>query len=102
MVSGWVLRQGWRNVTSGQLAWDGNCWRWEHMNEQTASSEQDLSVIADFQRFMVVVLNSGAGGRLWFWVDRNTFPARWLDFRRAVYSTRKTAPEPALIDHVAG
>jgi toxin CptA len=102
LVSGWALRKGWRNATSGQLAWDGSCWRWESMKEQTFNGEKILTVVADLQRLMVVVLDNGAGGRLWFCAERNAFPARWLDFRRAVYSTRKTAHEPAHIDHVAG
>lgn len=99
--SGWALRQGWQNARTGQLAWDGRCWRSEGMTEHAFNGEKILSVVADFQRLMVVVLHGGAGGRLWLCAERSAFPARWLDFRRAVYCTRKTPGEPSHIDHVA-
>jgi toxin CptA len=103
LVSGWALRQGWRNdVNGGQLAWDGSCWRWESIRDQTVSGELELSVLADLQQIMVVMLDGGNGSRLWFCAERSAFPERWLDFRRAVYSVRRTLDGPAGIDHAAG
>jgi toxin CptA len=101
--SGWALRQGWRNAASGgQLVWDGSCWRWESIKDQTVSGELELSVVADLQRIMVVMLDGGSGRRFWFCPERSAFPERWLDFRRAVYSVRKTQGGPAGIDHATG
>lgn len=107
LISGWALRQGWYNgryksYANGQLAWDGNCWRWESALDQTVSGPLELSVVADLQHLLVVMLDNGAGGRLWFWAERRVFPERWLDFRRAVHSTRKTVDAPSGIDHVSG
>jgi toxin CptA len=103
LVSGWMLWQGWRNVaSSGQLAWDGSCWRWESVSHQTVSGELTLAVIADLQQILWVVLDDGHGFRLWFCAERSAFPERWLDFRRAVYSEPKALDGPSRIDHVAG
>jgi toxin CptA len=103
LVAGGALRQGWRNANSGgQLAWDGSCWRWESIKDQTVSGELELSVLADLQQIMVVMLDSGNGSRLWFCAERSAFPERWLDFRRAVYSVRRTLEGTAGIDHAAG
>jgi toxin CptA len=103
LVSGWALRQGGRNAANiGQLAWDGSCWRWESIKDQTVSGELELSVLADLQQIMVVMLDSGDGRRFWFCAERSAFPERWLDFRRAAYGSRKTLAAPAGIDHAAG
>lgn len=103
LASGWALRHGWYGATSGQLAWDGSCWRWEGMQGQIFNSEETLSVAVDFQRIMVVVLNNGSRRRrLWFCAERSAFPERWLDFRRAVYAAPKILHAPAAIDHMAG
>jgi toxin CptA len=103
LASGWALRQGGRNAANtGQLVWDGSCWRWESVKDQTVSGELELSVLADLQQIMVVMLDDGDGSRLWFWAERSAFPERWLDFRRAVHGSRKTLASPAGIDHVGG
>ena len=103
LVSGWALRQGWHNADNGgQLAWDGHCWRWESIQDQTVSGELELSVIVDLQQTMVVMLHSRNRSRLWFCAERSAFPERWMDFRRAVYSVRRTLDGPAGIDHAAG
>jgi toxin CptA len=101
--SGLALRQGWRSTANGgQLVWDTSCWRWESIKDQTVSGELALSVVVDLQQIMVVMLDGGNGSRLWFCAERSAFPERWLDFRRAVYSVRRTLDGPAGIDHAAG
>lgn len=102
VLSGWALWQSWRTVAAGQLAWDGVCWRWESIKNQSVWGELKISVIADFQQIMVVMLEGGNGSRFWFCAERSAFPARWTDFRRAVYSTRRTSDGAAGIDHANG
>lgn len=97
------MRQGWRSTANGgQLVWDTSCWRWESIKDQTVSGELALCVVVDLQQIMVVMLDGGNGSRLWFCAERSAFPERWLDFRRAVYSVRRTLDGPAGIDHAAG
>lgn len=103
LVSGWALQHGWRNATtSGELAWDGGCWRWTSLKDQTTSGEFALSVVMDFQKILVLVLDDGNGSRLWLCAECSAFPGRWMDFRRAVYSDRKALDNKAGGEHVAG
>lgn len=102
LLSGWALWRGWRTAAVGQLAWDGVCWRWESIVDQSVSGELALSVVVDLQPIMVVMLDGGGGRTRWFCTERSAFPERWLDFRRAVYSVRRSANVPTGIDHAAG
>jgi hypothetical protein len=86
-----ATRSSWTHSPIGQLAWDGEAWRWESASYQTGIAGYELSVIADFQRFMLLRLENHAHARLWLWVDRSAMPQRWLDLRRAVYSPRKAS-----------
>ncbi|MFC5522636.1 hypothetical protein ACFPP7_17230 [Polaromonas jejuensis] len=88
--AGLAAYAGWKNVPSGQLAWDGEVWRWESSSYQTGVAEYALSVIADFQHVLLLRLENQAHARLWLWVERKAMPERWLDLRRAVYSPRKS------------
>lgn len=101
LIVGWAIQKSWRSVTRGQLFWDGTYWRWESTEGQTVIAPA-MSVVADLQRVLVVVLDNGAGRRFWFCAERSAFPMRWLDFRRAVYNTRRTSDGTTRIDHVAG
>lgn len=82
---------GWRNAPAGRLAWDGQVWRWESPGYQAGAAEYELSVLADFQRALLLRLENQAHARLWLWVERRGMPERWLDLRRAVYSPRRLA-----------
>lgn len=93
--AGAAVRSGWNNAATGQLAWDGEVWRWESTGYQTGIAAHELSVIADFQGLMLLRLENRASARLWLWVERSALPERWLDLRRAVYSPRKS-PTKAL------
>ena len=85
---------GWRNAVSGQLAWDGDVWRWESASYQSGSGEHKLSVIADFQHVLIVMVENPASAKLWLWVERGASPERWLDLRRAVYCVGKASGGP--------
>lgn len=89
--SGGVAGNSWIHAPVGQLAWDGDVWRWESASYQTGIAGYDLSVIADFQRWVLVRLENQAHARLWLWVEQREMPERWLDLRRAVYSPRKSS-----------
>ena len=90
LLAGLAARISWDNLLGGQLAWDGDAWRWESTGYQTGADEDSLSVVADFQQRLLLRLESQAGASLWFWVEQNAMPERWLDFRRAVYSPHKS------------
>ena len=87
--TGMAVRRGWRRTPNGQLAWDGESWRWESSSYQTGSAEQRLCVIGDFQRVLLLRLENQSGARLWLWAERSAMPERWMDLRRAVYSPRR-------------
>jgi len=89
--AGMAVRSGWNNAAVGQLAWNGEVWRWESKGYQTGIAVYELSVIADFQSMLLLRLENQAHARLWLWVERGAFPERWLDLRRAVYSPRKSS-----------
>jgi toxin CptA len=82
---------GWKNSPVGQLAWDGQVWRWEGPGYQSGVAEYELSATLDFQNLMLLQLENQAHARRWLWVERRAFPARWLDLRRAVYSPHRSA-----------
>ena len=82
-----------KSAPAGQLAWDGEVWRWESLSYRTGTAEYKLSVVADFQRSLLLRLENQARVSLWLWVERQALPERWLDLRRAVYSPhRASAP----------
>lgn len=86
LLAGLAARITWKNLPGGQLAWDGEVWRWESPGYQTGAGEHALSVIADFQQRLLLRLENQAHASLWLWVEQNAMPERWLDLRRAVYS----------------
>lgn len=90
LLAGLAARITWDNLPGGQLAWDGDVWRWESPSYQTGVGEHALSVIADFQQRLLLRLENQAGASLWLWVEQNAMPERWLDFRRAVYSPHRS------------
>ena len=89
VVAGAAAYIGWMNSPVGQIAWDGQFWRWESPGYQTGVAQQQLSVIADFQHLLLLRIENQAHASLWLWVERKAFPTRWLDLRRAVYSPKR-------------
>ena len=87
---------GWQHQPVGDLCWDGLVWRWESVGYQAGVVEQELVVMADFQSSILLRLKNPASASLWLWPEKRTSPARWLDLRRAIYSTPKS---PATAQH---
>ncbi|MES2190325.1 MAG: hypothetical protein V4454_09390 [Pseudomonadota bacterium] len=86
IASGLAAFVGWRRTAVGQLVWDGQLWRWEGSGHQPGMSEQYISVVADFQRLVLIRMENQAQKSMCMWCERAAFPERWLDFRRAVFS----------------
>ncbi|MBH1957486.1 MAG: hypothetical protein I8H91_11800 [Burkholderiales bacterium] len=89
LLAGFAARTSRDNLPHGQLAWDGQAWRWESPGYQTGVAAQELSVVADFQRRLLLRLENQASASLWLWVEQSAMPERWLDLRRAVYSPHR-------------
>ena len=102
LLAGLAARTTWDNLPGGQLAWDGDVWRWESPGYQTGAGEHALSVIADFQQRLLLRLENQAGASLWLWVEQYAMPERWLDLRRAVYSPHKSHASLPPHDFVPG
>lgn len=90
LLAGLSARVSWNHLPSGQLAWDGEAWRWESPGYQAGVAEHELSVIADFQHGLLLRLENRASASLWLWVEQRAMPERWLDLRRAVYSPHRS------------
>lgn len=101
LLSAWLLLLlaavaaylGWRNSPVGQLAWDGQSWRWESPGYQAGVAEQNLSVVADFQHVLLLRLENQAKASMWLWTERHALPERWMDLRRAVYTPQRTSEQ---------
>ena len=85
----WVAFRGWKNSPVGQLAWDGQVWRWEGPGYQAGVAQYDLWAAADFKNVMLLRIENQAHATLWLWAERKSSPERWLDLRRAVYSPHR-------------
>ncbi|MES2508700.1 MAG: hypothetical protein V4625_02160 [Pseudomonadota bacterium] len=96
VAAGCAALIGWKNAPVGQLVWDGQSWRWELPAYQTGISEQNISVMADFQHLMLLRMQDQAGHGMCIWCERQAFPERWLDFRRAIFSPGRPAGLPAV------
>jgi toxin CptA len=89
VLAGMAAYVGWKHTPVGQLAWDGQRWRWDGPGYQAGTVEQKLSVVVDFQNLLLLRLENPAHAHLWVWAERHVLPERWLDLRRAVYSPHK-------------
>ena len=86
---GLLALRSWNNSPVGQLAWDGQLWRWEGRGYQVGVADYELLVAIDFQNLMLLRIENQAHAKLWLWAERRSFPTRWLDLRRAVYSPHR-------------
>jgi hypothetical protein len=90
LASGGAAYTGVKSAPAGQLAWDGEVWRWETLSYQAGIAEYELSVVVDFQHRLLLRLQNQAQSNMWLWVERQAAPERWLDLRRAVYSPQRS------------
>lgn len=95
LLAGMAAWRGWKNSPKGQLAWDGEAWRWESVSYQSGVAEQTLSLVADFQRVMLVRMENQAQASIWLLLEQQAMPERWMDLRRALYSPGKITSTPA-------
>ena len=86
---GLLALRAWYNTPVGQLAWDGQLWRWEGRGYQVGAANYELIVALDFQNLMLLRIENQAHAKLWLWAERRALPSRWLDLRRAVYSPHR-------------
>ncbi len=89
IAAGLGAHHGWKNSPIGQLAWDGQAWRWEGLGYQAGVAQYELSSAADFKNVMLLRVENQAHAKLWLWAERRADPARWLDLRRAVFSPHR-------------
>ena len=98
VCAGLAAYYNWKNSALGQLAWDGQFWRWESPGYQSGVAEQALSVVADFQHALLLRLENKAHASLWLWIERKAAPERWMDLRRAVYSPQRASDQAYRVD----
>ena len=84
---------GMKSSPIGQLVWDGQRWHWESVAYQVGTAEYEVFVAADFQHIVLLHIKNHANAKLWLWVERSTFPERWMDLRRAIYSPHRTTAD---------
>ena len=99
LLAGTAARTSWIRLPAGKLAWNGDVWRWESAGYQAGIAEHEVSVVADFQRILLLRLENQAHASMWLWLEQSAMPERWLDLRRAVYSPHKKPS--ALLPHDA-
>ncbi len=85
--AGFAAASGWAASPIGQLAWDGQLWRWQSAAYSTGVSSVELVLQVDLQRFMWLRLENSAGASLWLWAEKSALPYRWMDLRRAVVTS---------------
>jgi len=66
-----------------ELRWDGQHWSTEGPR---ALAQAAATVHLDLQSLLLVRLRAPERPAQWLWLDRSTFPARWLDLRRALHA----------------
>ena len=86
----------------GQLAWDGQAWRWDSRGYQAGEVTYSVTVAFDFQSVLLLRVGNPARASLWLWAEGSAFPQRWLDLRRAVYSPHRGAATNANRDMDTG
>ena len=79
---------------TGVLYWDGAVWRWTAGYPGSAREARSLTLVADFQRLLIIQLTLDNRRRVWLWAMQSARPERWMDFRRAVHLPGKHAQAP--------
>jgi hypothetical protein len=84
--------RGWVRSDTGTLQWDGQHWLWSGFGE---ISLQQVQLILDFQKFLLLRLRSEDGCVAWLWVEgRTTTPHHWLAVRRALVAAQRSRVDP--------
>lgn len=90
-VAGLMAWRGWASSVTGRLQWNGDRWYWTHFD---GTPVRLLSILLDFQRYILVRLESEKGDATWLWLHSAQMDADWLALRRAlVHGVKAMAPE---------
>ena len=82
----WAVRHSLLRWPQGHLHWDGKSWMLVR-DESSSSVLASLQVIADMQQLLVLRLEPQQGRACHVLLEKKWAPERWLDLRRAVYSS---------------
>ena len=97
-AAGAAAWMGWKNSAAGQLAWDGQDWRWESRGYKAGAVDYAVAVACDFQSLMLLRMDNPAHAKMWLWIERGACPERWLDLRRAMHSPHRSLSNAAAKD----
>lgn len=89
VVAGVLAWHGWTSSVTGRLQWNGEHWYWTHFDGSPVGL---LSILLDFQRFVLVRLVSEKGDSVWLWLHSAQVDAPWLALRRALVHGAKVMP----------
>ena len=81
-----------RRDHAGVLKWSAGKWAWDSGGRAHSG---ELTVLADLQRVVVVVVRCDDGREFWFCLHRRADPALWPALRRALASASGHLPKPA-------
>jgi hypothetical protein len=85
MLAPLIALCGWLRSPRGQLAWDGQRWRW---SDATGTREYRMGQCLDWQRFVLVRLDDDRVRPLWLWLQPGSrTDTTWLPLRRAIVSS---------------
>jgi hypothetical protein len=93
LASGVVGIAQWRGMPAGAMRWDGQVWWWQTGDEDEVLVGPQLHL--DVQSGMLLHLAGLPRSAAWRYVTESSQPARWSDFRRAVYAS--TAPRAGVV-----
>jgi toxin CptA len=74
----------WFDTEQGRLRWDGQQWLWSGFGDVPV---QQLFVVLDFQRLILVKLQANHVGARWIWLEAPKRSRQWLAMRRAIVGT---------------
>ncbi len=82
----WAVHCSLLRLPQGHLHWDGKCWSLVQGGGSSAVLVS-LRVIAEMQQLLVLRLECQQGRSCHVLLEKKWAPERWLDLRRAVYSS---------------
>jgi hypothetical protein len=76
--------KAWFDTEPGRLRWDGQQWLWSGFGDVPV---QQLFVVLDFQKLILVKLQANHAGPRWIWLEAPKRDRQWLAMRRAIVGT---------------
>jgi toxin CptA len=83
VASGAFASRAWLRTPAGTVSWDGLGWTW---TARSGAQPGTPEVALDVQRVMLLRWRGRSERPQWLWLEQETRPDHWDDFRRAVYS----------------